>query len=127
MKEFKDLAGQSITKVEIEDEAIVLHLKGGGKCSLYHMEDCCELVHVDHVIGDWSKIIGRVITDAKEEHIGNDTPPNFPGIDHLDSYTWSNYEIRAPNANVIIRWYGSSNGYYCEVPHVTFEEGEKKC
>lgn len=79
--------------------------------TMYHEQDCCEDVRLEDVAGDPQHLIGRPITLALESSkTGTD-------VDHGHA-TWTFYRIGTVMGTVVLRWLGTSNGYYSE--DVTF-------
>lgn len=114
LKQFSDLKGHTLQAVESNIDEIVFTLQNGDKYRLYHAQDCCESVYVEDVNGDLNDLVGSPIMRA-EESSSNDNPP---GVDtselYQESFTWTFYRLATMKGWVVIRWYGSSNGYYSE-------------
>ncbi len=72
-----------------------------------HCQDCCEDVHIEDICGELSDLIGSPITLA-EESTNKDNKPD----DADDEFIWTFYRLGTAKGTVVIRWYGSSNGYY---------------
>jgi hypothetical protein len=83
---------------------------------MYHRQSCCESVYLEEVIGDPDDLLFTPILVA-EERIN---PPGMPEPEHHQSYMWTFYELRTHKGTVVLRWYGTSNGYYSE--RVAFSE-----
>ena len=78
---------------------------------MWHNQDCCESVSIEDICGDVKDLIGSPIILAEESTNSEDHPRE----DYEDSYTWTFYRLQAAKGGlVVIRWYGSSNGYYGE-------------
>ena len=72
---------------------------------LEHTQECCEEVFILDVCGDWADILNEIVYyDAIEEQ--NDGGQG--------SETWSFYKFRTRLGEVVVRFYGTSNGYYSE-------------
>jgi hypothetical protein len=113
---FSTLSGlvlEKFEKIKTWDQGdydkIVIHASGR-KFVMYHESDCCESVTVESITGNVEKAIGETIIDATEN--SNKDEPKIEGTD--DSWTWTYYTIRTQSETIVIRWYGSSNGYYSE-------------
>mgnify|MGYP003598434711 CR=1 FL=1 len=76
--------------------------------SFWYSQDCCACVEITDVCGDLSDLEGSPILEA-EERIKN-TSDN----DRDDSETWTFYSFTTAKGTVVVRWHGSSNGYYSE-------------
>jgi hypothetical protein len=74
-----------------------------------HVQDCCESVGIEDIVGDLLDLIGEPLLLAEES--SNDDPPPRPCD---DSWTWTFYRFRTHLGSVDVRWFGSSNGYYSE-------------
>lgn len=114
MNEFKELLGHTLAAVrgkKGEDE-IVFELADGRKFSLAHVQDCCKHVYVEDICGELSDLVGSPIIQAEE----NSNSDEIPGVEVAgdDSFTWTFYRIATAKGQVVIRFYGSSNGYYSE-------------
>ena len=110
---FDELVGKtfvSITGAEPQSDEIVFTCTDGSVYRMHHMQDCCESVTVEEVIGDPSKLIGDPILYAEESSNGDDLPVGV----YNESFTWTFYRLATVNGHLVIRWYGSSNGYYSE-------------
>ncbi|MNJ49131.1 hypothetical protein D3C77_443480 [compost metagenome] len=90
-----------------QEDEIIFEFSDGSKYKMYHYQSCCESVTIEDIDGDLSDIVGFPLTTAEEAYCGSD-----PGDD--DSHTWSFYRLGTERAMIVIRWYGTSNGYYSE-------------
>jgi hypothetical protein len=106
-----DLLGQVLAKVEQSgDDEIHFTTEGGRRFKLYHSQDCCEGVTIEDICGDLSDLVGTPLLQA-EESSNSDNPKS----NHADeSHTWTFYRFATMKGSVVIRWYGTSNGWYSE-------------
>jgi hypothetical protein len=115
------LVGQTISRispVEKGTEAFLMVMDNGKRYGFYHMQDCCETVEIEDVVGDIADLIGSPLVRAEERSQKDDNA--------CESGTWTFYELATNKGSVTIRWYGSSNGYYSEsVDFIALAEGEK--
>ncbi len=112
---FSDLVGKTlVSALNDRDERIVFEDTEGKEYTLFHSQDCCESVSVEDIAGDLADLIGAPIVLAEESSNSDDPPKDG----HDESWTWTFYRIGTAKGTVVIRWFGSSNGYYSE--RVTF-------
>ena len=115
--EFNDLVTEvlvSIKGMKKGSEEIIFTTASGKKFKMYHMQDCCERVSVEEVIGGPIEgLLNCPIMIAREDVSSGNSP------DGDDSTTWTFYTLATVKATVVIRWLGESNGYYSE--RVDFE------
>jgi hypothetical protein len=119
-----ELIGKTLVKVEgqVGDEAIIFTAADGASWRMFHDQDCCESVAVEDICGDLGDLIGSPILQA-EESCGSDWPEEIKRPEYArDSFTWTFYRLATAKGLVVIRWFGSSNGYYSE--SVNFERVE---
>ena len=104
---FSTLVGKTLAKCVREgDDSISFETVDGVKFLMEHMQDCCENVSIESVIGELSDLIGSPILMAEEvSQIDEDAD---------ESATWTFYKLATIKGYVDIRWYGASNGYYSE-------------
>lgn len=79
---------------------------------LAHIQDCCEDVDVEDIVGDLSDLEGTPILVA--ERRTSDPSMDEMGQRRDESATWTFFELRTAKGSVTVRFYGSSNGYYGE-------------
>jgi proteasome lid subunit RPN8/RPN11 len=116
------LVGKTLSKVEkIENEQIIFETTEGKRYVMYHSQSCCESVTIEDICGDLQDLVESPICQA-EESTSNTNPDNTPVPEYQDSFTWTFYRFATMKGSVVIRWYGSSNGYYSE--SVEFEESK---
>lgn len=119
--EIEEMQGARVLGVkQIEDARIAFHTDKGW-FYLYHMQDCCESVTIEDVVGDLQDLVGHVIVVA-EERTNEDSKPD----EWSDSWTWTFYLFRTGQTDVTVRWLGESNGYYSESVNVWFEPLDKQ-
>jgi len=108
---FSDLVGQTFETVSVSDEDSYVNFvkTDGGGYQLFHSQDCCESVHVEDVEGDLRDLENTPILFA-EESSSEEPPEGSEATD--DCNEWTFYRLRTIKGSVVIRWYGSSNGYY---------------
>lgn len=116
MAAFRDLVGETLTSVigEVGSEQIYFTAKGGRTWRMFHNQLCCESVTVEDIFGDLSDLVGSPIVSAEESTSENVNPAGIKPPEYQDSFTWTFYRIATAKGLVVIRWYGSSNGYYSE-------------
>jgi hypothetical protein len=76
---------------------------------MFYQQDCCASCYIDDICGDVTDLLYTPILTAIEASNKTDPP-----IATEESYTWTFYRISTIKGTVVIRWYGSSNGYYSE-------------
>ena len=125
VSEFLGKTFTEITGTQGDDE-LVFKTADGEVYGMVHLQDCCESVWLEEVIGDLNDLIGSPIIEAEEavssDSRGNAEPPperyQADPDDEWDrgpeSYTWTFYKLGTKKGHVTLRWYGTSNGYYSE-------------
>ena len=113
VKSFEDLQGRTLSKVlKLDDYELRFHLTEDHYVRMYHMQDCCESVYIEDIVGDLDDLVGTPLLLVEE--VSNYDGESKYDYDHGDSETWTYYRFRTIKGSVDIRWYGSSNGYYSE-------------
>jgi hypothetical protein len=114
---FEDLKGQTLVSVtrQGEDDALIFTLADGRVFHMYHRDDCCESVTIESIVGDLADLVGEVL--FADESCNRECGPRE---EYDSSYTWTFYRIGTIKGSCVIRWFGTSNGYYSE--EVDFEE-----
>lgn len=118
LESVKDMVGKTIIEIignEIKSEDIIFLCSDGSKYKMYHVQDCCEHVMVDNIVGDFKNIINEKITEINESNPDREVK----GIEDdfvLESFTWYDFEIKTLKGSVVFQWLGCSNGCYSEVP-----------
>lgn len=113
---FSTLAGLVLEKFEVSHDKDRINIVASGrKFTMFHEQDCCESVVVDDIQGNIERALSETIIDATEysRPPSNDLP-NIKEECGDESCTWTFYTIRTQSETIVIRWYGSSNGYYSE-------------
>lgn len=99
------LIGRVFSRVYQETDTIVF-ANDRVEFRLEHVQDCCEGVYIESVVGDLSDLQDSPILRAEES--GADDPTAE------ESGSWTFYKLATRKGYVDIRFYGSSNGYYSE-------------
>jgi hypothetical protein len=113
---FETLLGKTLLLVakDKHNEAIVFVTSDGAIYYQFHQNDCCESVTIEDINGDFADLVGTPILLA-EEATSTERPDDVPEPEYKDdSQTWTFYRLATVKGAVIIRWYGTSNGYYSE-------------
>ena len=109
--EFKNLEGKTLSGVKIvrnnisEYDRIDFICDNGDVYRMTHIQECCEDVTIEDIVGDLNDLIGDQILVANE--ITQITDDEI-------SVTWTFYTLATIKGTVTIRWFGASNGYYSE-------------
>lgn len=118
-KNIGSMVGKTPTRIsvnEYEDE-LEFWFSDGSELIFYHEQDCCEVVTITDINGDWSDLIGHPILVAEERT----SIPNITTESYL-SQTYTFYTFRGVSGSVDVRWLGESNGYYSESVHMKFRK-----
>jgi len=113
-----ELIGRTFANVTSENDEVHFVLDGGKYFRFYHEQDCCESVYIESIEGDLSDLEGSPILMAEEV--------SESGADEgsWESYTWTFYKFATIKGTVVVRFYGSSNGYYSESVYYGWEEAQ---
>lgn len=108
----ESMLGLVFTKVEgaVNDEELVFVAEDGRRFVFGHMQDCCETVDINDIVGDLNDLVGEPLLRA-EESTNVDLPAPSK---YAESYTWTFYKFATRKGYVDVRWLGESNGYYSE-------------
>lgn len=109
------LIGLTLSAVDHDSETVTFTTNDDRQFRLYHDQNCCESVTVESIKGEVAHLIGSPIT-AAQEVIASERPADLPTNtdEWRDSETWTTFTLATELGQVVIRWCGSSNGYYSE-------------
>jgi hypothetical protein len=110
-----DMVGKTFTKVESDGRTLVFE-NDVDRYVFFHMQDCCEHVRIEDVVGDLSDLEGEPLLIADE--VAGESPADFEAY---ESYTWTFYKFATRKGYVDVRWLGESNGYYSESVNLGYE------
>jgi len=131
VSQFSDLLGKTLSKVEIKDgdHEILFTCDDNTQYRMWHRQDCCESVWIEDFNGTIGDLVGSPILQAlksksKDKPAVTDEEKLFAVERKLDqaedddddgsSHTWTFYRIATIKGSTVIRWHGTSNGYYSE-------------
>ena len=89
-----------------DSDEIIFKVNEDEYFKMYHVQDCCESVMIEDVVGNIevllnTPILGYEVKTQEDENA-------------CESGTFTFYTFRTIKGYVDIRWYGESNGYYSE-------------
>ena len=122
----KDMLGLTMASVKNDGDELIFTSTCGRKFRQYHEQDCCETVRIEDIEGDLQDLVGSPLTVSEECCDKETEVMKLLGLiketvdDSGDSETWTFYRFATAKGWVVVRWYGTSNGYYSE--SVDFEE-----
>ena len=96
----------------VGERAMVFVTEDGVRFMFAHLQDCCESVEINDIVGDLQDLVGEPLLVAEE--VRGATPEPDPDEEHYDSYTYTFYKFATRKGYVDVRWLGESNGYYSE-------------
>ena len=101
----EDMQGAVLQAVQVDGEdSITFYADDGRAWKMHHYQECCESVTIEDICGDVQDLIGDPLAIAEES--------TTEGPAAHDCEEWTFYKLGTVNADVTIRWYGVSNGYY---------------
>jgi hypothetical protein len=116
--ELSDLIGMTLRKATTADGALLLETIDGRLISFDTVSDCCNYGELTDVCGDLADLVGTPIVRAECPSSDDPVYPVVPLKAEVDkaqeSETWTFLILGTTRGTVTIRWYGTSNGYYCE-------------
>lgn len=115
---FDILRGKTLTSVEVNGDEIIFKTTDGLTFIQKHLQDCCESVYVEDLVGEIQDILNEPILLAEESCSCGEGK-------YGNTYTWTFYKLATNHGYLTIRWYGSSNGYYSESVDL-IQQGKKE-
>lgn len=127
MIDFSILKGLTLKEIQGDkgSDKLTFITSNGREFVMFHIQDCCEWVSIEDIVGNLQDLIGSPILLA-EVVVSNQPSPEEnirrekAKADDEDYYyrpeseTWTFYKLSTIKGSVTIRWYGTSNGYYSE-------------
>ncbi len=118
MTTFSSMIGKIMATVEVNDDKDQMTFTDtdGTRYIFYHEGDCCETVEIESVEGELDDLLVFPILMAEQvssEGVA-DRSPGLGDDSYDSSFTWTFYKFATIRGTVVVRWYGSSNGYYSE-------------
>jgi hypothetical protein len=110
MTEFNELIGKTIIEIEglkKGNDFVKIKCLTGEEYKMHHDGECCEIVDIKDIIGDFNDILNSEILTAEERKC------HLPMRNNSDySYTWTFYQLATVKGFITVHWYdGSSNRY----------------
>lgn len=103
---FESLLGKTLVSVEKRSDDMLVFTTNTEEYVLTHIEDCCEHVYIEDIVGELNDLVGMPITYAVESRSDVDVD------EYGGEQQWTFYKLATMKGWVDIRWNGSSNGYY---------------
>jgi hypothetical protein len=114
------MVGKTFVRVEgaVGAGEMLFETADGERFLFTHLQDCCENVDINDVVGDLEDLVGEPLLLAEE--VSGATEPD---AEHYESYTYTFYKFATRRGYVDVRWLGESNGYYSEAVDLCHERG----
>lgn len=111
-----DLIGKTLESCSnLDDGQIIFVTTDGDEYKLLHIQDCCESVYIEDIVGDLDDLVGVPIVVAEVVDSGDTPAVN----EHAgENYEWTFYKFRTIKGSVTIRFYGESEYYSTSVSFV---------
>ena len=105
------MKGKTFVKVEgsVGSGEMLFVTAEGERFLFAHLQDCCETVDINDIVGDLQDLVGSPMLVAEEVKGATE-----PDEEHYESYTYTFYKFATRKGYVDVRWLGESNGYYSE-------------
>ena len=98
---------------------IDIGFEDGKVLRFYHDQDCCERVRLYDVDNDLDNLVDGIILNIYEVKNSKD---HLSDVDsESESFTWTFYRIVSDKGYFVMRWFGTSSGYYSEEVDVEYE------
>lgn len=110
------IEGHMFTKIdgmERSQQVVTMYRSDGAVVRFEHEQDCCENVEIDDVSGDVADLIGVPIISAYESSLDTTDDSGY------DCALWTFYHFTTNKGTVVLRWLGTSNGYYSMGVNIT--------
>lgn len=119
----ENLIGQTLSYYDLNHHKteLVFVNNSGDTWTFYHEQDCCESVYLDDVSGELEDILDSEILSAYESSRSLTDEENFES-GHDECSDWYFYHIATIKGSVVLRWIGSSNGYYSTQVSIDFQK-----
>lgn len=95
----------------LDKDRIHFTCSDGSIFKMYHYQDCCEWVSVEDISGSLSDLLNTPILFAYCETNSDSNCVESKEYED-DCVLWTFYRFGTVKGTVVIRWYGTSNGYY---------------
>lgn len=107
--DFSKLVGRTLTGIVVGEESsfIEFHTQEGDVYVMWHIQDCCECVWLEDVVGDLKDLLGSPVVVARLASEGRNKGGEWDAVEG-----WAFYQIATQRGWVTLRWNESSNGYY---------------
>lgn len=117
-----ELQGLTLKEVVVDrsEERITFHTTCDQQFRMLHHQDCCESVNIEDIEGDIQDllnlplVVAEEVMDAEQQVLALLMGKPNKSEDADSSETWTYYRLATAKGWVIIRWFGTSNGYYSE-------------
>ena len=105
------MKGKTFVKVEgsVGSGEMLFVTAEGERFLFAHLQDCCETVDINDIVGDLQDLVGSPMLVAEEVKGATE-----PDEEHYESYSYTFYKFATLKGYVDVRWLGESNGYYSE-------------
>lgn len=101
------MKNKTFSKVFATDHEMIFETEDGEQFEFSHIQDCCEDVHIEDIVGDLDDLVGTPLLQADEV-----TDNIYTGDEPVDVYEYTFYNFATIKGYVTVRWLGDSNGYY---------------
>lgn len=126
-----EMQGLTLKEVVVDNtnDRITFHTTCDQQFRMLHHQDCCESVNIEDIEGDWNDllnlplVVAEEVSDEEQQVLALLMGKPNKSEDADSSETWTYYRLATAKGWVIIRWFGTSNGYYSE--SVDFERVPK--
>jgi len=101
--ELQELVGETFTQVDQDRETLTLTRADGTGFRFHHLQECCESVYLEDVVGDLGDLLGTPVVKAEETS------------NQEDDADWTFYHLATARGTVTLRWCGESSYYSTRV------------